>query len=469
MPSWRALLAAYVLGGITFLPLVVVLAFLYFTVESPTSPPAAPVQATTSEEKEKEPLAIPPPTPLPPTNQLRGWMTVRRTFDEVANDNQSYVGNLMRSFLDSKQSVSSSTSTPANSSTRTTKPIKDTFYVVLKGTVLYLYENEAGSDCYAALQVSSYDVDVFHPSYAELGRNMTDGELFAKRNAIRLRAKSLPSTPTGIPFLSKDTASTASSSTSGGTPPLVDEQHYLFIKSIVQMEDWYLALLSASLPPSSLSTPKPYEEDDMARLVSSLDSQPDPIPMRWLNALIGRLFFAVYKTSALEASLVARLHKKLAKVARPAFLTELVVREVSVGESAPLLSKPMLKELTKEGDASVEVHLTYASAEGVRLIVEATVTIDVRDSLPLNLGTRFDVKPRIVKLVLAVVLRSIEGNLLIRVKKPPSNRVWYGFTHMPKMEIQLLPIVSDRKIKWGLVLKPIENLLREVVRHQIHI
>ena len=61
------------------------------------------------------------------------------------------------------------------------------FYAVLKGTVLYLYEDERCSDCYAALQVAAYDVEIYHPDSKK--RCMMDGELFAKRNAICLRPK----------------------------------------------------------------------------------------------------------------------------------------------------------------------------------------------------------------------------------------------------------------------------------------
>ncbi|KAG8905576.1 hypothetical protein FRB99_008634 [Tulasnella sp. 403] len=470
--SLGSFLFVYVLGGLTFLPLAL-LAFLAFIIY--LSPPVGdndPSKLTkhklqtesTTADSEKVLSTLPKP--------LQGWIVVRRTFDEPPQDGASYVGNLMRSFLDSKQS------NQTNSTSHPRRP-RDTFYAVLKGTVLYLYEDEACSDCYAALQVAAYDVDIYFPGQPK----MLDGELFAKRNAIRLRGKD-PKSVSGMPIISKDTVATTADGSfpakEATVPPITDE-HFIFVKSTTIMEDWYLALIHASTC-SSTSTatssldPLPsleaaFSPDDMAHLVRTLDQQPDPIPMRWLNALVGRVFFSLYRTSGLEANLIARLMKKIAKVPRPAFLTDISVREVNVGNTAPLFSKPMLKELTKEGDASVELGLSYKSQEGehsgIRITVEATVTINIKDSLPLNLGNRFDLKPRTVKLVLAVILRSLEGNLLVKVKRPPSNRLWYGFTSMPKMELELLPIVSDRKIKWGLVLKPIESLLREVIQESV--
>jgi hypothetical protein len=64
------------------------------------------------------------------------------------------------------------------------------------------------------------------------------------------------------------------------------------------MEDWYLALTAASaLQPTTNNV---FSERDMQSLVDTIDTEPDPIPMRWLNAILGRIFFGLYRTEALE-------------------------------------------------------------------------------------------------------------------------------------------------------------------------
>lgn len=69
-------------------------------------------------------------------------------------------------------------------------------------------------------------------------------------------------------------------------------------KLIFRMEDWYLALTAASaLQPT---TTEVFSERDMQGLVDTIDTEPDPIPMRWLNAIFGRVFFGLYRTEALE-------------------------------------------------------------------------------------------------------------------------------------------------------------------------
>lgn len=185
--------------------------------------------------------------------------------------------------------------------------------------------------------------------------------------------------------------------------------------------------------------------------MDGIDQQPDPIPMRWLNAMLGRVFLSTYRTASLESWIIDRIMKKLERVKTPGFLSAIKVREVDVGSSTPFFSKPMLKELTGDGDASMEVHVNYAGR--FRITIETIATI--------NLSSRF--KPYVVNLVLAVNLKELEGTLLFKVKKPPTNRLWFGFTTMPRLVLQLDPVVSTRQIKWALVLKPIESRIREVV------
>ena len=119
----------------------------------------------------------------------------------------------------------------------------------------------------------------------------------------------------------------------------------------------------------------------------------------------------------------------------------------------------MLKDLTAEGIAAFEVHLAYRSRP-MQPNSEIRITIATTATIPTGF------KPYIVDLVLAVVVKSLEGNLMIQIKKPPSNRVWYGFTQMPKMEVEIRPIVSERKIQIGMVLKAIEKQLRDVVSRE---
>jgi len=283
---------------------------------------------------------------------------------------------------------------------------KDSFYALLKqssqNSVLFLYDCDPAtldsSECWGAIDCSLFDTVVY-----PIEPKTLDGEIWMKRTCIVLKPR--------------DSEVLLSNSPLEGVTDSLDSKElpwFFFTKTNDEKEDWYFALLSATNPLTA-SMSNMFDSHDMSSLVESIDAQPDSIPTRWFNALFGRLFLSNYRTESLEAYIVNRIVRKLNRVNKPSFLSEIRVREVNVGSNAPLFNKPMLKELTPDGQASMELNVRYQGEFRITISTVATI----------NLGARF--KTYEVALVLAIVLKELEGTMLLKIKKPPSNRLWFGF------------------------------------------
>ncbi|EIM20692.1 hypothetical protein WALSEDRAFT_60804 [Wallemia mellicola CBS 633.66] len=423
MTDYKLLAQVYFLGGITFLPLLAILSISFFMLLAP---------------RDKNETKKLPKNPNQDAKVSKsGWLHIKRDFevDPTLSVDESYTSMIIagyRSWVEHKDVQH-----------RPRPKARHMFWAVLKARTLYVYQDESCDEIVIALNMESINVDI-HPE------GLLDAELFTKRTAIKLTIDY----DQGVLLDEKEKES--SNGESGDVLDVTNKvkPFYIHAMGLVEYEDWYHALNLAKDPTSNPYTePSPaFIIEDMKRLVNNIDNDPDPIPTRWFNALLGRYFFAIYRTQWLEDWIIGRIMKKLKVVKRPKFLTNIMVTEANLGDMPPTFSKPVLKELTKEGDASVEVHVSFKGC--VKITLTATAT--------LNLGNRL--KSYSVDLVLAVVLRSLEGNMIIKMKKPPSNRIWYGFTEMPEMELDVEPVVEDRKVKWNMVLSTIKDKLREMIQ-----
>lgn len=262
-----------------------------------------------------------------------------------------------------------------------------------------------------------------------------EGELFIKRNAISLTRK-------------LDEPEQHLLDNQGSRP------FYLFSENCSAKEDFYFAMLKNQQHTfgfeDAVPLPKQFELKSIISLVQKLHSSEDQVHSRWINALIGRVFLGVYKTRDLETFINNKITKKISRVKRPSFLTNIKIQQIDTGDAAPYLSNLKLRDLNVEGECVVEADLKYTGS--FRIEVAATARID--------LGARF--KVREVNLILAVVLRRLEGHALFKIKPPPSNRMWVSFQTMPKMEMTIEPIVSSRQITYTVITRQIENRIKEV-------
>ncbi|KAK4941405.1 hypothetical protein LTR10_018674 [Elasticomyces elasticus] len=347
--------------------------------------------------------------------------------DVVSQESPSVYQSMYRSIFDRSQKPTIEPNKDGNG--KAVKRANNVFYVVLRHGHLMLYDDIQQLEVRYVISLEYHDVDVYGGD-----EDIPEGELWIKRNSIRLSRK-------------KTRAGDTSNS-----PPF-----FFFGENQSEKEDFYYALLQNQdkIVTEDLPVTQEFDMNHIVTLVQKLHSSEEFLQTRWLNAMIGRLFLAMYKTPELEGFIRNKLTKKISRVKKPTFITKLALRKIDTGTGAPFVTNPRLKDLTVNGDCTVEADVNYAG--NFRIEIAATARID--------LGTRF--KAREVDMVLAVTLRRIQGHILFRFKPPPSNRIWFSFERLPHLDFQLEPIVSSRQITYTFILRAIENRIREVVAESI--
>lgn len=442
MAAWSALLLAYLLGGVTLLPLVVIVvaAHAYFFLPhrpsaSVSSDPRSDSSTTAKEGSLKDAgddtdtidaakLAQEPAEP----DVAAAYFAVCREYvpggvngkpperttpagQTITAESPSVYQSMYRSIFERGKSQS-----PTIEAGRPVKKARNVFFVVLRHKHLILFDNSEQLEVRHVISLEHHQVDV----YAGEGNDqIPEGELWIKRNCIRLRKRDAE--PASPPF-------------------------FLFSDNCSEKEDFYHAVIASQ----ELQRPLAVPTDDMIKLIRQLHASDESVQTRWLNAMLGRIFLALNRTAAVETAIRNKIKKKISRVAKPAFISDLRLESIDMGDSGPFFSNPKLREMTVDGSLTVEADVRYTG--NFKAVIAAVARID--------LGSRF--KAREVNIVLAGVLKKLEGHLLVKIKPPPSNRLWLTFENVPRLDISLEPIVSSRQITYSLILRAIQSRIREV-------
>ncbi|KAK7917013.1 hypothetical protein PG985_010621 [Apiospora marii] len=457
MGSWTGFLLTYLLGGVTFIPLVLatILLHAYWTLpvrdhaqetraddaDSIVQPGDETTDLKATLKGQKEELKS---RPADASDTAAGYFAVCREYvpmgidakpierstpigsTTVAAPSRSVYQAMYQTIFDRKQS-----SGPDTNSGASLRPKKagNVFYVVLRHGHLMLFDDEEQLEVRHVISLAHHDISIYS------GGDVTpEGELFIKRNALCLTRKE---------------------ATIGVSPDTqMSKPFYLFSENCSAKEDFYFSMIKNQEhvfgATSKAPQPQNFDVKDIISLVQRLHASEEHMQTRWLNALIGRIFLSIYKTRDLENEIREKITKKLSRVKRPSFLTRISLQDVDTGDAAPYITNPRLRDLTVEGEFVMEADIKYTGC--TRLGIAATARID--------LGPRF--KAREVNLEIAAVLKKLEGHILFKIKPPPSNRIWFSFQTMPKLEMSIEPIVSSRQITYTVILRQIENRIKEV-------
>ncbi|KAK9459055.1 uncharacterized protein V1516DRAFT_680808 [Lipomyces oligophaga] len=487
MASIRTVIFAYFIGGFTFIPLVIaaIVYYIYTTlpevdkygniISAPVSAETAkietPYEQPTEQEQERKTAedllkSLEGQPDIGVDSYMTGWLTVLREFsfaritgsshDKSSSLNETAYTSIYKHLIDRKQGSSMATNGSLEPSPDGKPKIKPkrrtphTFFAILRHGNLFLYDSPEQMNVQQVIVLANHAVFIWPP-------NVPDGQLYSRRHAVCLAPKSkLPA------------------ELDPNDPPR--HAYFLFSENCSEKEDFYFAILRASkrearrgssssihshrfLPkyPDPLIDAHPIrpDEEELSRLMDIVLSDSGNPESNWINALLGRMFFALNKTTVLENFIKSKIDSKLSRVKRPSFLGDISVTKVLCGNSPPYFSNIAIKEFSKSGALTIAADLSY----------KGDLKLEIATKAKLNLGSHF--KSREVSLVLSVAFKSLKGRINFMLKSPPSNRFWYCFETMPEINMVISPVVSSRQITYSMVTRVIENRILENLRDSL--
>ncbi|KAJ3273905.1 hypothetical protein HDV01_003736 [Terramyces sp. JEL0728] len=309
---------------------------------------------------------------------------------------------------------------------------------VLKHKTLFLYTDEKQVECAKVILIPQYKI-LLHPD------TLTDHELFIRHNPIVLMAY--------------DEAMLN-----------MDRELYIYTPTSSEKEDWFIMLRRASKLPAfadSAALSLFYQEVDpvrqhveaMKKLVANTTSDSEELlATAWLNALVGRMFVAIHANQNVKDWVTKRLSRHNYEEdgdENASFLGDIVIREVDVGNSLPVLSNPKLVNISVDGDMLIEMDIDYTGGVRVEAATQASLSVPAWDAY---------MKPITVPIVVAVKINKFSARVLFKIKPFwESNRIWFGFYRQPelKLELEVEPIISNKLIKIQMVNQVIERRIKQ--------
>lgn len=396
---------AYILGGITLIPCLIILAYSIYFIHSRIIYPTFIFFHSNYEITNDNDLLVIENDDTTSSKLLYkvGWLKVSREDGETPPD--ATIGDMVKNYI----------SGLANNNK---KEHANTYFSVLKYNTLYLYDSEKQLDCKGVINLSNFNVKMFPPG-------LQDYELYSKPHLIHLQSSN-------------------------------ELNHYINCSKCIDKEDWYFAFIRASKFTTTTNEHTDntrFDQSAMNHLIKMVYSDEHHFETQWFNALLGRIFFGIYRTQDIKDAVYKKVITKLDKInaKRPPFLGEITVRSADPGQSLPRFTQPKLLGLSPTGELSAEVMLQYDG--GFRLEIETVLKWKYSDLL----------KPLTIDLVLGIMLKEISGKLLIKIKEPPTNRFWYAFYECPKMEWKVEPLVWEKRVGYSVVVKAIETKIQEFI------
>lgn len=482
MVNLYAFLCIYLFGGVTFIPLV--LLCLYWIQQKLQEAADCEDNAADEASKKHDPLLIPGINSEFKAGyheesrgvdvSFQGWLFVTRKYYYHSSELSDLVqpnSHLDEPSADSQKApITSANEAPLQ---RSQLKKKHRYYAILKHGNLFLYRDDSPhANLVHAVALQGSFVTIW-PRDPQL--ETTDSSLFTKRTCLGIfRNGTAKLNDEGVLSFDANSSSSLDNTDQSNNTLSNASQFYLYFSNNVQKEDWYFALINASKSKNetgNLSTDKSKTLEnldpnfhartshlntrDMLYLIQTINSTEQQLTTKWLNALLGRLFLSLQETQMLKDVIHRKIFTKLTKINKPGFLDDLVIEQVDVGNSVPIITNPKLKELSPNGHLEVTMNIQY----------KGNLSIIVATKVNINLGSHF--KPREVAVQLSIKVRELSGPLILIMKPPPSNRIWYAFETDPVLDLEIEPVVSSSKLSYTLVTNAIRSKFAEAIKESL--
>lgn len=296
------------------------------------------------------------------------------------------------------------------------------YFMVLKQASLFLYRSEDQEHCEGIASIKGHLIDIFPHS-------LLLDEIFKKEFPIRI------CNPAGSLFGAQSTA-------------------YVYAANGSEKEDWLYALRRAAVEVQPEIKARREALDFpgfIQRAAETLEATPSlDATGELISALVGRVLFNVHKADEVKALIRERFDRKVAALPKPAMLGPLVLEELSLGQGIPVLSNGKLHSLNHNHELAGSIDLLYPGGLTLRISTSISVTAGI-----------------VIPVTVDVVVKRLAGRLMLKIKGPPSDRLWFGFYRLPDYDIHVLPAVSSRALSWNfvqtIISKQIDDAMREFV------
>lgn len=445
MISLKLFVTIYLIGGFTFLPLVALVAFHIHKQLN--------LLDTASEEHDtrRTGSSLDPDFKAAEIEEAKGVNVLRQGWVSVTTRYYYFHTEIAST---NSEGSSDASEIPERSQLKK----KHKFYANIKHGNLFLYrDNSPKSNLIHAISLQDSFVTLW-PRHSK--KELPDSALFTKRTCISILRK-------GATFLKDGKIEFTPNESVEDDAPTAN-QFFLYFENNIEKEDWYFDLINVSksdlkasnrthgvIDPNVSARAAHLITADMLYLIQTINSTEGQLTTKWINALLGRIFLSLQRTETLKRFFHEKLYQKLTKIKRPDFLDDFVVEEVQVGTSAPMITNPRLVDLSLEGLTKIAVDFQYKGDLGVIVSTKATI----------NLGSRF--KQREVALKLSLKLKELSGPLIVLMKPPPSNRIWYTFQTEPIFDMEVEPVVSSSKLSFNMVTNAIKSKFAEALKESL--